>query len=109
MQIFDEGVRTKWLHPYNYDPIPVFQTAGDADGRVYSDRLFQWNHTKHDELCQKHFGNIHQYWDKRSPADIQAFLRDYLDLPNLKLLYIEEQCNQATGFPLWRFDYKRNE
>lgn len=26
--------------------------------------------------------------------------------PNLKLILVMEYCNQTTGYPEWRFDYR---
>jgi hypothetical protein len=83
----------------------IFDNGEKATDTVYSDRLFQWDSKKHDELCQKHFGNQGQYWSGRSPELIEAFLRDYMDDQSVVLCRIEEHENQSTGYPLWRFDY----
>lgn len=87
--------------------LPIFDNNIKATDTVYSDRLHQWDYKKHNELCKKHFGNQGQYWNNRSPEKIQDFLRDYTDNPNLILCKIEEHENKATGYPLWRFDYKK--
>lgn len=100
-----DAVRTKLTHPYSYDPIIIWVGAIEANNTVYTDRLYQWDHVKHDTLCQKHFGNRGQYWGSRTPTQIEAFLRDYLGHPTLALCRITEHCHQATGYPLWRFDY----
>lgn len=100
--------RTKFTHPYNYDPILQWHNRnGEPNGTVYTDRLLQWDYAKHNDLCEKHFGNKAQYWDNRDPVKVEAFLRDYLNAPDLILCAITEHCNQATGFPLWRLDYQK--
>lgn len=100
--------KTPLSHPYNYESFVVWQKEGfdckgEFVGAVYSDRLFQWDTKKHDELCMKHFGNRGQYWDKREPEKIEAFLRDYWERPDTELLMVMQGCNQATGYPVWIF------
>jgi hypothetical protein len=100
--------RTKQTHPWSYDEFVKWKAPGGLVEKsgTYSDRLYQQDSKKHDELCLKHFGNKGQYWDQRSPAKIEAFLIDYLDcFEDVKLVRICEGCNQATGYPYWRFDY----
>lgn len=104
-EIADPNRRTKASHPYSYDPITQFRVAGEPTSTIYTDRLLEWDFARHDELCQKHFGNKGQYWDRRSPAGIQAFLRDWCEKPDLKLIAVIEYCNLATGYPTWRLDY----
>lgn len=104
-----ETVRTKFTHPYSYDPILQWRGSEVANGTVYTDRLLQWDYDKHNRLCEKHFGNRGQHWDNRDPAKVEAFLQDYLNEPGLKLCSITEHCNQASGFPLWRLDYRKPE
>lgn len=99
--------KTKFTHPYSYDPITQFMLCGvEPTSTVYTDRLTQWDFAKHDRLCQKHFGNRGQYWDGRSPKLTEAFLRDWYDDPELILTAIIEYCNVATGYPCWRLDFK---
>ena len=83
----------------------LFDNGQKATDTVYSDRLYQWDSKKHDELCTKHFGNTGQYWDNRKPEEIEAFLRDYCNEPKIVLCRIEQHENRATGYPLWRIDY----
>ena len=99
--------RTPQTHPYNYDSFVTWMGGDrkDATGAIYSDRLFQWDSDKHDRLCQKHFGNRGQYWDKRDPKEIEAFLRDWTDNQSLRLIYVVQCCNQASGYPCWCFGY----
>jgi hypothetical protein len=89
-----------------YDCSKQFDNGQTPTGTIYSDRLFQWDSKKHDCLCKKHFGNESQYWSGREPKTIELFLRDYTNNQNLILCSIEELENHATGFPLWRFEYK---
>lgn len=103
--------RTPLSHPYSYESYVLWQKPGvnfkkESEGTVYSDRLFTWDAKKHDELCMKHFGNRGQYWDKREPEKIEAFLRDYWEKPGVELIMIVQCCNQASGYPLWAFYYK---
>ncbi len=99
--------RTPITHPYCYDGFVVWRSDKKAKctGTIYSDRLLQWDFDKHDRLCQKHFGNRGQYWRDRAPKLIEAFLRDWTGNPNLRLILVMEYCNQASGYPCWRFDY----
>jgi hypothetical protein len=103
----DTPVRTKLTHPYNFDPITVWVSPDKPTDSVYSDRLYTWDPEKHNLLCRKHFGDEGQYWSSRPPEKIQDFLRDYKEMPNLVLCEIQEQCNQATGYPVWYFAYRK--
>jgi len=105
---FDNPVkRTKWSHPYTYDGFIQWRGGKneDANGTVYTDRLYQWDYKKYNKLCVKHFGNEGQYWDSRSPEQIEKFLQDWCEDSDLKLIFVMEYCNQSSGYPLWRFDY----
>jgi hypothetical protein len=104
-------IRTKSTHPYNYDPIMQF-LADEVDSAnastVYTDRLMQFDYQKTNRLMQKHFGNTGHDWNDRAPEKIEAFLRDWNEAPDLKLIAVIEYCNQASGFPVWRLDYSRD-
>ena len=76
-----------------------------ANGTVYTDRLLQWDFAKHDRLCEKHFGDTGQYWDRRDPNLIANFLRDWYDNPEIVLCEVIEYCNVSTGYPTWRLDF----
>lgn len=76
----------------------------EPDGTVYTDRLYQRDHEKHDRLCEKHFGDTGQIWRDRSAEDIEAFLCDWFD-KEVEVVKIEEKKHQARGFYLWRIDY----
>jgi len=75
-----------------------------VNGSVYSDRLFTWDMTKHNVLCEKHFGDAGQKWDDRDPVKIELFLQDYLG-KKLKLVKIIKSTNASTGFPVYQFAY----
>jgi hypothetical protein len=84
--------------------LPQFDNGVKSTQTVYSDRLWQWNPKKHDELCQKHFGNQGQYWGNRTPEAIQSFLSEY-EGKDISLCRAEELTNTSNGYPYWRFDY----
>lgn len=99
--------RTPIDHPYTYDSFVVWRNGDkkEATGGVYTDRLLQWDWDKHNALCRKHFGDEGQYWSDRDPELIEAFLRDWTENPNLRLIYVLQCCNQSSGFPLWYLAY----
>ena len=100
--------RTKRSHPYNYDGFVLWRGGlnSEANSTICSDRLLMWDYDKHNKLCQKHFGNEGQYWNQREPKLIEAFLRDWTEDKELKLVFIMEYCNASSGYPCWRFDFK---
>lgn len=98
--------RTKWTHPYSYDGF-VLWTSNDYNpqmpaGTIYSDRLYEWDYKKAIALGEKH--GI-QRWDNTPTDQIEAFLRDWNDNPNLRLVLVMEYCDQSSGYPVWRFDF----
>lgn len=99
--------RTKSDYPYSYDGFVSWRGYPNsvANATVYTDRLLHENWDKHDRLCQKHFGNEGQLWGQRDEKTIEAWLRDWFDDPELRLVFIMEYCNHSSGYPLWRFDF----
>lgn len=101
--------RTKSEHPWTYDDFVTWRGGENSliDDGVYSDRLLQWDHDKCRSLMRKHFGNESDYYTNRSPKQIEAFLSELLGR-SIKLILIMECCNQSSGHPLWRFEFKYN-
>ncbi len=101
--------RTPQEYPYSYDGFITYRASdNDPDaGTIYSDRLWDWDFKRADALCQKHFGDKGQYFSNRSPKKIEAFLRDWCDDPDLKLIFIMQYCNVSSGYPVWRFEFKQ--
>ena len=105
----NEQKKTKSSHPYSYDEFVNWQdrkglmeeVCKDATGSCYTDRLLGWDWDKHNELCEKHFGNKGQYWNDRDPEKIEAFLRDWTGKETLKLIQVREYCNISNGYPTW--------
>lgn len=108
------GERNRHSYPYSYDPYLQWSkqqgVPADAQG-VYSDRMRQWNYALYRELCQKHFAGKNgdpggDYFNRRKPKDIEAFLREYFSKPKLELVRVEEHCNMSSGYPIWVFYYR---
>lgn len=102
-------VRTPDEHPYSYDGYIVQRLGKNEEitDTAYSDRLRQENSEKYSSLSIKHFGKTGEFWSHRSAAEIQSFLREFLNAPNLKLIFVMQYCHQSAGYPYWRFDYNR--
>ncbi len=101
--------RTPESHQYSYDPYVTWRGGEneEVDDVVYSDRLHQWDGKKYDELCKKHFGDEGQWFSGRTPESIEAFLRDYNNNQNIKLILIMQGCNVSSGYPFWTFHFKK--
>ena len=99
--------RTPYTHPYSYDGFVTYRNGdnNETNGTVYTDRLLDWDYRRTRELQTKHFGNQGDYWDRFKPEAIQVFLCDYMEKP-VKLVLIMQYCNQSSGYPVWRLDYK---
>lgn len=105
---FGNAVRkTKSSHPYSYDGHVSWRGGKneETNSTIYSDRIFEQDSKKHDELCQKYWGNRGQRWGSRSPESIESFLKEWTGQKDLKLILVMEYCNQSSGYPLWRFDF----
>lgn len=79
--------------------------SSKEDNVVYSDRLYQWDSKKYNQLCQKHFGNEGQFWNNRQPQKIEEYLSDYLE-KKVKLTQIRQTENASSGYPIWIFKFK---
>lgn len=88
------------------DPVVMYDTGEKAISCKDSDRLWSENSTLHDELCLRHFGDVSQWWNNRKPEQIQAFLRDFLQKPELVLVQVQKMYNINSGFPIWHFQYR---
>lgn len=102
--------RTPVTNPYSYDGFVLWVNADEsiqASDTVYTDRMWQWDPAKYDRLHQQHFGDTAQLrWNEHPPGGIEAFLRDYRERPDLVLVRVMQYCNLASGYPVWRMDYK---
>lgn len=87
------------------DEMEIFNNGQQATDTEYTDRLWQWDSKKHDELCLKHFGDKGQWWSNRSAEKIQAFLCDYIG--KKVVLCRVERVKRADGNYIWRLDYKK--
>jgi hypothetical protein len=97
--------RTPLTHPYSYQGFVLWgKNSQFINACVYSDRIYEWDYKKHNELCMRHFGNEGQYWENRDHQKIEDFLKDWTG-KNVRLLMIMQHCNQATGYPCWSFHY----
>jgi hypothetical protein len=95
--------RDRYDYPYSYDAYVIMKEKDEYKSAIYSDRLLQWDYKKHNILCKKYFGNEGQYWNDREPEKIEAFLRDFHDDQNIKLVGIMKGCNVSNGYPYWIF------
>lgn len=103
--------RTPHTHKFNYDGFVTHRVGPNSEANltVYSDHLLIQDYKKTRELMTKHFKNEGDYYTNRKPNDIEAFLRERLNKPNLKLIFIMEYCHQQSGYPYWRFDVNTGE
>lgn len=99
--------RTKWSHPYSYDPFIVwFGNAKRGDSAVYSDRLWQWNYDKcRSSIDAVRSKDANQRFDNSNPSQVEEFLSLYYDKP-IKLTAIVEGCNVSNGYPYWVFYFR---
>lgn len=104
-QILDSNFQIKVIHDNGeVETVTRKLSDKDPDRTIYTDRLYQWDHEKHDRLCKKHFGDTGQVWRYRDPEAIEAFLCDWLD-KEVEIVTIEPQIHQARGYKLCRIDY----
>lgn len=99
--------RTKDSHPYSYDPFTIWRVLPKEceTGSFYTDRMYQWDYELTTELVKKHFDTQSQYFDKYSAEQLEPFVRERFNKPNLKVAALREYCNQATGYPVWLITY----
>ncbi len=104
--LFTRVEKTIHSHPYNYDPFLIYinEEAKEHTSSIYTDRLLQQDWDKHNRLCKKHFDDEGQYWNKREPKKIEAFLSDWHDKKVILVANIQ-YVNVSSGFPHWRLDF----
>lgn len=100
--------RTKFSHPYSYDPIVLVDTGAKGDASAYSDRMVGWNYEKFYACLGKinnGKGEMAFRWGDRKL--VTALMRDYNDDPALEVTRVVEMCNASTGYPVWLVVYKK--
>jgi hypothetical protein len=99
--------KTKWTHPYNYDPIIVyFGSARKGDSAVYSDRLWQGDYNK----CEASINSIRstdpqQRFRNDDPKQVEQFVSLYYN-KQVEVTAIVEGCNASNGYPYWIFYFR---
>jgi len=77
------------------------------NGNNDHDRLLEADWDKYNEVSMRLFGDKSQmWWDRRTPEQVQEFLRQYWDDPELILVKIQKMYNISNGFPVWNFSYR---
>jgi hypothetical protein len=102
--------RTPEKYPYSHDPYVIWQKTGDfAKDRgatcIYTDRMYQRDFHRIENLVRSYFGNISQYWDDREPEKVEALLREWANDPEIELTMIAHHVNFSSGYPLWSLHY----
>ena len=103
--------KDRHTYPYSYSAFLIYfnkDAKQPAKGTCYTDRFYQQNIQRHNELCKKHFGNEGQHWNDREPEKIQAFLCDWIG-KEVTLIANIQYCNVRSGYPVWRLDYREKE
>lgn len=103
--------RSRISHPYSFDPHTIWGKPFPdrrCNATDYTDRLEQWDYAKYTRLIQKICASGARPFDGYNCRGdlIEQFLREYHDDPTIKLLRVIAECNVATGYPLWRLDYR---
>ena len=88
--------RMKWQKDFNRE----------SDSATWSDRLWEWDSKKYNEICQKVWGNTGQMFYDRKPKEIEQFLSLYYG-EKIILTAIEQETNASNGYPYWIFYYRK--
>lgn len=107
-QLHPYGKRSPQEYPYNYDDYNLFvhpdkeslDNKYEASG-AYTDRILHWDWDKHNEACRHVWNNEGQYWQDRTPEEIERFLNYYYDRSDFKVTKIVQSVNHSSGYPLW--------
>lgn len=95
--------RTPREYPYAFDRFCTWRGKVErTEHSAYSDRMYQWDWEKFNAACETVWGNHGQYFDGRTPGEIQRFLSLYYG-HDVILTGVEKACNWANGFPCWIF------
>ena len=106
--------RTEHDYPYSFSTRCTWAILGekrkkiealDTLSGVYSDRLFQSDSLAYNMACRAVWDNEGQYFDSRSPKDIEKMLQLIYSNPKLKLYRILKSCNVSNGYPVWYFHF----
>lgn len=100
--------KTKQSYPYSYGEYVVHR-GGDyrtATNAVYSDRLYQWDSSKHEQACKDAFSQRSGSFSQQPFHEVQKYLSLYFGLDDLQLLLVCEGCNVSSGYPYWVFWYR---
>jgi hypothetical protein len=108
-RLHDPNYRDPINYPYSYSPFLIWHSRKKVENsRIhtsYSDRLYRQDSDKFNTVCLKYFGDTGQYFDQRSPKDVEGFIGEFHGYEAVELISIEQQCNQSSGFPYWKFEF----
>lgn len=99
--------RDKYSYPYTYDPFTIYGGPNpNANGSVYTDRLFATDCDKTQKIGEEVFGSK-SFWfgSHLDPKEVQTFLRRRLGDETLVLTRVVEYCNWSNGYPTWLLIY----
>jgi hypothetical protein len=99
--------RKRQDYPYSFDDYLSYENTDQplANNSTYTDRMHQQEPAKYEALHRKHFNTDANFWEGRSPAKIEAFLREYFDLPMLQLVRVWTCCDHSNGAEHWQFEF----
>lgn len=94
-------VRTKWTHPYSYDPIVLINTTVKPTSSAYSDRMQGWDYTNYEQSSNRAAEKYGRRFEWSDEAIVRDFLRAYYKDGTIEVAKVIEMCNASNGYPLW--------
>ncbi|MCK9542639.1 MAG: hypothetical protein M0R03_11490 [Novosphingobium sp.] len=90
--------KTKSTDPYNYDTFIIWHDKYKKyKGAVYTDRLFQEDHKKTEELCTKH---LKSRWELCEKDELTNFMREWMSDNTIEVIALAETCHAQSGHPI---------
>ena len=86
------------------NPEYVVEGAHEPNSSMYADRMHQWDHEKYTQSKINIFGNVSDYFEERTMAQIEKFICEYLGKEvELYSMIITE--NRSSGYPMYCFRF----
>lgn len=95
---------TPQQYTYSYDPYVVFKQNKDPAKKTYcywSDHIDRREGVA--DLKMKHFKHRGDHYGDYTIQQIQDFLRELDNDPNIEIYAVMHACNVSNGFPVWSF------
>lgn len=112
----EEKIKTKYVYVnqmwmYQGAVLIYGKKNTKSDAHIFSYKMYELDYEKMNKLVKKHIhgGGYGLLFDHVEISEIENLLNEYLDLKNVKVMWVAKDVHQDNGYPYWCFGYNCKE